>query len=153
MGATDNDPSALVEVAESSVHQRSTSVFNPLSNVLGRLQGPRPVKQTSASGGNPVELIGRVPTSDLSKQPRKLRGRVQSGLERWTLGRGQSAALATALVSTLATSTPALAAGPSPWAYSTFLDAIQSGSVERVSFAADGKTALALDTDANRHEA
>jgi len=41
----------------------------------------------------------------------------------------------------------------SPWAYSTFLDAIEAGQVEKVSFAADGKQALAIDKDGNRHEA
>merc|ERR1719291_1172741 len=37
MDATENEPSALVEVAESSVQANSKSGFNPLHNVLGRL--------------------------------------------------------------------------------------------------------------------
>ena len=39
-----------------------------------------------------------------------------------------------------------------PWAYSTFLEAIESGEVEKVSFSADGKQALSIDRDGNRHE-
>merc|ERR1719408_1230229 len=40
-----------------------------------------------------------------------------------------------------------------PWAMSTFLDAIDSDLIEKVSFSADGKQALAIDKDGNRHEA
>jgi cell division protease FtsH len=39
-----------------------------------------------------------------------------------------------------------------PWAYSTFLEAIEAGQVEKVSFSADGKQALSIDRDGNRHE-
>lgn len=39
-----------------------------------------------------------------------------------------------------------------PWAYSTFLEAIENGEVEKVSFSADGKQALSIDRDGNRHE-
>ena len=39
-----------------------------------------------------------------------------------------------------------------PWAYSTFLEAIENGQVEKVSFSADGKQALSIDQDGNRHE-
>lgn len=39
-----------------------------------------------------------------------------------------------------------------PWAYSTFLEAIDNGQVEKVSFSADGKQALSIDRDGNRHE-
>jgi len=40
-----------------------------------------------------------------------------------------------------------------PWAMSTFLDAIDNDLIEKVSFSADGKQALAIDKDGNRHEA
>jgi cell division protease FtsH len=39
-----------------------------------------------------------------------------------------------------------------PWAYSTFLDAVEGDQIEKVSVAADGKQLLAIDTDGNRHE-
>merc|ERR1719506_850443 len=44
------------------------------------------------------------------------------------------------------------AADSSPWAMSTFFDAIDNDLVEKVSFAADGKQALIIDKDGNRHE-
>ena len=40
----------------------------------------------------------------------------------------------------------------SPWMYSAFLDAIESDSVEKVSFSADGKQVLSIDRKGNRHE-
>jgi len=64
----------------------------------------------------------------------------------------QRRALAAALVSTLAASTPAFAAQYQPWAYSTFLDAIDSDSVEKVSFSEDGKTATVINTDGDLRE-
>merc|ERR1719230_1638576 len=39
-----------------------------------------------------------------------------------------------------------------PWAYSTFLEAIDNDLIEKVSFAADGKQVLSIDKDGNRHE-
>jgi len=53
-----------------------------------------------------------------------------------------------------AISQKAVAAEPrsSPWAYSTFLQSIQSDQVEKVSFSADGKQVLSIDKDGNRHE-
>merc|ERR1719506_3701087 len=45
------------------------------------------------------------------------------------------------------------AADATPWAMSNFLDAIENDLVEKVSFAADGKQALIIDKDGNRHEA
>ena len=46
------------------------------------------------------------------------------------------------------------ATGPSstPWAYSTFLDAVEAGQIEKVSLASDGKQVLSIDKDGNRHE-
>jgi len=41
----------------------------------------------------------------------------------------------------------------SPWAYSTFLEAVQTDQVEKVSFSADGRQVLCIDKDGNRHEA
>jgi len=48
----------------------------------------------------------------------------------------------------------ALAAEPrsTPWAYSTFLQAVNTDQVEKVSFSADGKQVLSIDKDGNRHE-
>jgi len=48
----------------------------------------------------------------------------------------------------------ALAAEPrsTPWAYSTFLEAVETDQIEKVSFAADGKQVLSIDRDGNRHE-
>jgi len=39
-----------------------------------------------------------------------------------------------------------------PWAYSTFLEAIETDQIEKVSFSADGKQVLSIDRDGNRHE-
>ena len=39
-----------------------------------------------------------------------------------------------------------------PWAFSTFLDAVESNQVEKVSFSPDGKQVLSIDKDGNRHE-
>eukprot|EP00310_Coccolithus_braarudii_P018445 CAMPEP_0183350086 /NCGR_PEP_ID=MMETSP0164_2-20130417/16265_1 /TAXON_ID=221442 /ORGANISM="Coccolithus pelagicus ssp braarudi, Strain PLY182g" /LENGTH=635 /DNA_ID=CAMNT_0025521937 /DNA_START=165 /DNA_END=2072 /DNA_ORIENTATION=+ len=48
----------------------------------------------------------------------------------------------------------ALAAEPrsTPWAYSTFLEAVETDQIEKVSFSADGKQVLSIDRDGNRHE-
>eukprot|EP00322_Chrysochromulina_rotalis_P023226 CAMPEP_0115868012 /NCGR_PEP_ID=MMETSP0287-20121206/21065_1 /TAXON_ID=412157 /ORGANISM="Chrysochromulina rotalis, Strain UIO044" /LENGTH=670 /DNA_ID=CAMNT_0003322637 /DNA_START=38 /DNA_END=2050 /DNA_ORIENTATION=- len=69
--------------------------------------------------------------------------------------RAHLGALATGLTSLGALSTAANAAEvrSTPWAMSTFLDAIDSDLIEKVSFSADGKQALAIDKDGNRHEA
>merc|ERR1719377_51215 len=40
-----------------------------------------------------------------------------------------------------------------PWAYSTFLEAVETDQIEKVSFSADGKQVLSIDKDGNRHEA
>ena len=40
-----------------------------------------------------------------------------------------------------------------PWSFSTFLDAVESDLIEKVSFSADGKQILCIDKDGNRHEA
>merc|ERR1719377_143628 len=39
-----------------------------------------------------------------------------------------------------------------PWAYSTFLEAVETDQIEKVSFSADGKQVLSIDKDGNRHE-
>jgi len=69
--------------------------------------------------------------------------------------RAHLGALASGLTSLAAVSTAANAAEvrSTPWAMSTFLDAIDSDLIEKVSFSADGKQALAIDKDGNRHEA
>lgn len=61
---------------------------------------------------------------------------------------GGLAAAGLAAVSTNAVS----AAEPrsTPWAYSTFLEAIETNQVEKVSFSADGKQVLSIDRDGNR---
>ena len=66
--------------------------------------------------------------------------------------RAQLGALGAGLTA-LASSQAALAAEASTkWAYSTFLEAVESNQVEKVSFAADGKQVLSIDRDGNRHE-
>jgi len=69
---------------------------------------------------------------------------------------GRRAQLAGALSAALtsATALGASAAGPSstPWAYSTFLDAVEAGQIEKVSLASDGKQVLSIDKDGSRHE-
>jgi len=69
--------------------------------------------------------------------------------------RAHLGALASGLTSLGAMSAAANAAEvrSTPWAMSTFLDAIDSDLIEKVSFSADGKQALAIDKDGNRHEA
>jgi cell division protease FtsH len=52
----------------------------------------------------------------------------------------------------IAGATPAFAADSTPWAYSTFLDAVEADQIEKVSVAADGKQLLSIDQDGNRHE-
>jgi cell division protease FtsH len=61
----------------------------------------------------------------------------------------QSAALAAALATTLATSSPAFAA--EPWAYSTLLDKTAQDEVSKVVFAEDGKGAVAFDQEGKDH--
>ena len=39
-----------------------------------------------------------------------------------------------------------------PWSFSTFLDAVESDLIEKVSFSADGKQVLSIDKDGDRHE-
>ena len=60
--------------------------------------------------------------------------------------RAQLGALASGLAGLVATSQAASAAEvrSTPWAMSTFLDAIDSDLIEKVSFSADGKQALAI---------
>jgi len=62
---------------------------------------------------------------------------------------GALAAAASAAVSSKAL---AAEARSTPWAYSTFLQAVQTDQVEKVSFSADGKQVLSIDKDGNRHE-
>ena len=54
----------------------------------------------------------------------------------------------------LSQNAPALAADSrsTPWAYSTFLEAVETNQIEKVSFSADGKQVLSIDKDGNRHE-
>lgn len=68
--------------------------------------------------------------------------------------RGQLAQFAAAASAGLVLSQSVSAAEPrsSPWAFSTFLDAVDSDLIEKVSFSADGKQVLAIDKDGNRHE-
>merc|ERR1719201_577785 len=68
--------------------------------------------------------------------------------------RAQLTSLAAGLAGLVGT-TAVSAAEPrsTPWSFSTFLDAIESDLVEKVSFSADGKQILCIDKDGNRHEA
>ena len=66
--------------------------------------------------------------------------------------RAQLASLATCLAGVLGSSTAASAAEPrsTPWAYSTFLEAVENDQIEKVSFSPDGKQVLSIDRDGNR---
>jgi len=63
--------------------------------------------------------------------------------------RAQMVGLAAAAASV---SQSAMAAEPrsTPWAYSTFLEAVETDQIEKVSFSADGKQCLSIDKDGNR---
>jgi len=67
---------------------------------------------------------------------------------------GRRAKLGVLAAGLSAVSTAASAAEPrsTPWAYSTFLEAIETDQIEKVSFSADGKQVLSIDRDGNRHE-
>ena len=68
--------------------------------------------------------------------------------------RAQLGAVTAGLTAALGASQAASAATArsTPWPYSTFLEAVETDQVEKVSFAADGKQVLAIDRDGNRHE-
>ena len=66
--------------------------------------------------------------------------------------RAQLGALGAGLTALASSQAASAASASTPWAYSTFLEAVQTGQVEKVSFAADGKQVLAIDRDGNRHE-
>merc|ERR1719310_1245718 len=70
------------------------------------------------------------------------------------LARPQLAQLAAGFAG-MASVSAASAAEPrsTPWSFSTFLDAVEGGLIEKVSFSADGKQILCIDKDGNRHEA
>ena len=63
--------------------------------------------------------------------------------------RAQLASLAAGLPMLAGAASAVSAADATPWAMSTFLDAIDNDLVEKVSFAADGKQALIIDKDGN----
>merc|ERR1719460_400153 len=69
--------------------------------------------------------------------------------------RAQLTTLAAGLAGLVGSSTAVSAAEPrsTPWSFSTFLDAVESDLIEKVSFSADGKQILCIDKDGNRHEA
>ena len=68
--------------------------------------------------------------------------------------RAQLAGLLGATITGITAQGASAATGPSstPWAYSTFLDAVEAGQIEKVSLASDGKQVLSIDKDGNRHE-
>ena len=68
--------------------------------------------------------------------------------------RAQLAGLLGAATAGISAQAASAATGPSstPWAYSTFLDAVEAGQIEKVSLASDGKQVLSIDKDGNRHE-
>ena len=68
--------------------------------------------------------------------------------------RAQLAGLLGATLTGITAQGASAATGPSstPWAYSTFLDAVEAGQIEKVSLASDGKQVLSIDKDGNRHE-
>merc|ERR1719230_1342714 len=67
--------------------------------------------------------------------------------------RAQLGAVGAGLAAMLTSTAASAADGRStPWAYSTFLEAVETDQIEKVSFAADGKQVLSIDRDGNRHE-
>jgi hypothetical protein len=65
---------------------------------------------------------------------------------------GRRAQIGAIAAAAAAISQAAVAAEPrsTPWAYSTFLEAVETDQIEKVSFAADGKQCLSIDKDGNR---
>ena len=66
--------------------------------------------------------------------------------------RAQLGALGAGLTALVSSQAALAADGGTKWAYSTFLEAVENGQVEKVSFAADGKQVLSIDRDGKRHE-
>jgi cell division protease FtsH len=65
---------------------------------------------------------------------------------------GRRAAFAAGLTAALGSSRAAQAAFSTPWAVKTFIDAVESGQVDKATFTGDGKKVTVLDKDVNTHE-
>jgi hypothetical protein len=102
-------------------------------------------------GGHHVEAFTAPRAALVQTHLRAASSSSQPALAMMTAGgrRAQLGALAAGLS---AVSTAASAAEPrsTPWAYSTFLEAIETDQIEKVSFSADGKQVLSIDRDGNR---
>jgi len=66
--------------------------------------------------------------------------------------RAKLGALAAAAAAVSSQAAVAAEAKSTPWAYSTFLEEVETNQIEKVSFSADGKQCLSIDKDGNRHE-
>merc|ERR1719359_2507069 len=99
----------------------------------------------SAEAFSPTPILGRQHSNSVARSA--------PAMEMQTARRAQLAGLLGATLTGL-TALSASAAGPTstPWAYSTFLDAVEAGQIEKVSLASDGKQVLSIDKDGNRHE-
>jgi len=99
----------------------------------------------SAEAFSPTPILGRQHSNSVARSA--------PAMEMQTARRAQLAGLLGATLTGI-TAQGAFAAGPSstPWAYSTFLDAVEAGQIEKVSLASDGKQVLSIDKDGNRHE-
>lgn len=76
----------------------------------------------------------------------------QDGQTALTSSSARRAAMAAGVAALVGSSSSAKAANV-PWSTKQFLDAVDANAVEKVSFSADGKQVLAIDSDGNRHEA
>ena len=66
--------------------------------------------------------------------------------------RAQLGALSAGLTALASSQAASAAEASTKWAYSTFLEAVETNQIEKVSFSADGKQVLSIDRDGNRHE-
>jgi len=101
--------------------------------------------------------VNKVPARELDPISRTIQGflgpKDNKNLSKMVEGFLANPRLAAASMATAAAmvSRPALAAG-TPWATSTFFDALDQGLIEKVSIAPNGSELLAIDNDGNRHE-
>mmetsp|Transcript_7370 Transcript_7370/g.15404 ORF Transcript_7370/g.15404 Transcript_7370/m.15404 type:complete len:742 (-) Transcript_7370:217-2442(-) len=109
--------------------------------------GPRTSARSGASPASPPTAVTRMAAEKSS-------GMNTAGV-----------ALGLFLASTVASTTPALAADAAPpaivrqqdasttrWRYSEFIKEVLADNVEKVTFSSDGQQLLAIDTDGNRHK-
>merc|ERR1719359_1582493 len=105
-------------------------------------------------GGALLSAEAFSPTPVLGRQHSNAVARSSPAMEMQPARRAQLAGLLGATLTGITAQGASAATGPSstPWAYSTFLDAVEAGQIEKVSLASDGKQVLSIDKDGNRHE-